>query len=74
VSTISEQCGGNINVKQESEPEHNLHKNALLIQLDFMENMTWPLGVEAQDWFWATSRESMTTLGFYVVLWAGGKC
>lgn len=50
-------------------------RNALLIQLDFMENMTWPLGVEeAQDWFWATSRESMTTLGLYVVLWAEGKC
>ena len=62
--------------RQEREhQEHNLPRNALLIQLDFMENMTWPLGPEeAQGWFWATSRESMTTLGFYVVLWAKGKC
>ena len=33
--------------------------------------MTWPLGPEeAQDWFWATARESMTTLGFYVHYWS----
>lgn len=37
------------------------------IQLDFMENMTLPLGPEeVQDWFWATARESVTTLGFFV--------
>eukprot|EP00435_Cladocopium_sp_Y103_P031476 s1340_g8.t1 len=44
--------------------ENHLPEKSLLIQLDFMENMTWPLGPEeAQDWFWATARESMTTLG-----------
>ena len=71
-------CGWWLFVWQHQErerQEHNLSKNALLIQLDFMENMTWPLGPEeAQDWFWATSRESMTTLGFYVVLWSEGEC
>ncbi len=35
--------------------------------VDYMQNQTWPLGPEeAQDWFWATSRQSMTTSGFYV--------
>lgn len=58
---------------QREHMEHNLPKDSVLIQLDFMENMTWPLGPEeAQDWFWATSRESMTTLGFYVCVWRGG--
>ena len=52
--------------------EEKLPKDALLVQLDFMENMSWPLGPEeAQDWFWATSREAMTTLGFYVCVWRG---
>ena len=37
------------------------------IQLDFKENVTVPLGPEhAQDWFWATARRSITTLGFCV--------
>ena len=50
--------------------ENDVPKTSLLIQLDFMENMTWPLGPEeAQDWFWATARESMTTLGFYCCVW-----
>ena len=53
--------------------ENNLPPNLLVVQLDYMENMTWPLGPEeAQDWFWATSRESMTTLGFYVSFWRNG--
>ena len=53
--------------------EISLAKDACLIQLDFMENMTWPLGPEeASDWFWATSRESMTTLGFFVSYWRDG--
>ena len=54
--------------------EDGLPQHAILVQLDFMENMTWPLGPEeAQDWFWATSRESMTTLGFYVCVWRGNR-
>ena len=37
------------------------------IQLDFKENVTVPLGPgHAQDWFWATARRSITTLGFCV--------
>ncbi|CAK9057397.1 Uncharacterized protein SCF082_LOCUS30952, partial [Durusdinium trenchii] len=52
--------------------EDQLSKDSILVQLDFMENMSWPLGPEeAQDWFWATSRETMTTLGFYVCRWKG---
>lgn len=50
-----------------------LAEDAVLVQLDYMENMTWPLGPEeASDWFWATSRESMTTLGFFVSFWRNG--
>ncbi|CAE8655101.1 unnamed protein product [Polarella glacialis] len=44
------------------------------IQLDFMENMSTPLGPEeSQEWFWATARESITTLGFYAHYWKDGK-
>ncbi|CAK8992137.1 unnamed protein product [Durusdinium trenchii] len=54
--------------------EKKLPKRTLVVQMDFMENMTWPLGPEeAQDWFWATARESMTTLGFYACYWKDGK-
>jgi hypothetical protein len=59
--------------ERREQQENNLPPNLLVVQLDYMENMTWPLGPEeAQDWFWATSRESMTTLGFYVSFWRNG--
>lgn len=52
--------------------EDCLPQSCLLVQLDFMQNMSWPLGPEeAQDWWWATARESMTTLGFYCHFWSG---
>ncbi|CAE8608254.1 unnamed protein product, partial [Polarella glacialis] len=51
----------------------NLEHHCVDIQLDFMENMTTPLGPEeAQDWFWATARQSITTLGFYAHYWLNG--
>ena len=50
--------------------ERNLARNVVLVQLDYMENTSLPLGPEeAGDWYWATSREAVTTLGFYVVCW-----
>ncbi|CAE8640831.1 unnamed protein product, partial [Polarella glacialis] len=51
----------------------NLEHHCVDIQVDFMENMTTPLGPEeAQDWFWATARQSITTLGFYAHYWLNG--
>ncbi|CAE8670941.1 unnamed protein product [Polarella glacialis] len=51
----------------------NLEHHCVDIQLDFMANMTTPLGPEeAQDWFWATARQSITTLGFYAHYWLNG--
>ena len=38
----------------------------LLLQLDYAENVTIPVGpVEEQSWFWATSRLGISTLGIY---------
>ena len=34
------------------------------------ENVTFPLGPEEEnEWWWATARESVTTLGLYVMYW-----
>jgi hypothetical protein len=39
----------------------------LLVQLDFKENNSFPCGPEeGGDWFWATAREGVSTLGFFV--------
>lgn len=52
----------------------SLRADAVDVQLDFMENMTIPLGPEEeQSWFWATARESITTLGFYAHFWNRGE-
>ena len=59
--------------RQRESLEADLPQGVVDIQLDFMQNMTWPLGPEeAQDWFWATAREQMTTLGFYCHFFAEG--
>ena len=44
----------------------DLPSSTVVIQFDFMQNMTWPLGPEEESsWWWATARCSMTTLGFF---------
>lgn len=53
--------------------ETSLPPTSMVLQLDYMENQSWPLGPEeSQDWYWATSRQSMTTVGFYATFWKGG--
>ena len=54
--------------------EQCLPAGSVLIQMDYAENMTLPLGpVEEQTWFWATSRLSVSTLGIYVRYDSQGK-
>ena len=46
--------------------EEELPGDTLLLQLDYAENLTLPVGpVEEQSWFWATARLSFSTLGIY---------
>ena len=46
--------------------EEQLGEDILLLQLDYAENLTLPIGpVQEQSWFWATARLSFSTLGFY---------
>ena len=46
--------------------EEDLPPDSVIIQLDYAENLTLPLGpVEEQSWFWATARLSFSTLGLY---------
>ena len=54
--------------------ETELPATAVLVQLDYAENLTIPVGpVEEQSWFWATARLSVSVLGFYVRFWEDGK-
>ena len=54
--------------------ERHVPKHAVLIQLDYKENDSFPLGPEeAGNWYWATAREAVTTLGFYAVFWKDGQ-
>ncbi|CAK9043983.1 unnamed protein product [Durusdinium trenchii] len=47
--------------------EEEMPEDSVLIQMDYAENLTIPLGpTEEQTWFWATSRLSLSTLGIYV--------
>ena len=46
--------------------EEELPSDTILLQLDYAENLTLPVGpVEEQSWFWATARLSFSTLGIY---------
>eukprot|EP00438_Fugacium_kawagutii_P026261 Skav211347 [mRNA] locus=scaffold1797:119875:121381:- [translate_table: standard] len=46
--------------------EEQLGEDILLVQLDYAENLTLPIGpMEEQSWWWATARLSFSTLGFY---------
>eukprot|EP00435_Cladocopium_sp_Y103_P075602 s140_g60.t1 len=48
--------------------EEALPEDTVLLQLDYAENITLPLGpIEEQSWFWATARLSFSTLGFYAL-------
>ena len=52
--------------------EEQLEEGVLLLQLDYAENITIPVGpVEEQSWFWATARLGVSTLGIYA-LWLSG--
>ena len=43
-------------------------RGVLYLQWDYKQNDTIPVGpAEGGDWYWATSREQITTLGFYAV-------
>ena len=50
--------------------EDNLPKDQVLLQMDYAENLTLPVGPqEEQTWFWATSRLGISTLGIYALYW-----
>ena len=54
--------------------ETELPATAVLVQLDYAENLTIPVGpVEEQSWFWATARLSASVLCFCVRFWEDGK-